>query len=256
MISLLKSSLLQQQPNLAHGFATRNGGVSQKSFHSLNVTLNHGDSPENVQENRSRITQALGGTLSQLCMVHQVHGKTVMTVENPWSLEKRPEADAMVTRIPGLILGIATADCVPVLFSDAQNGVIGAAHAGWRGATSGILENTLDAMKSLGARVENITAALGPCIWQETYEVDAAFYQNLPNDQAFFQPSPRANHWMFDLPGYVIKRLKSLEIIRIDPSPANTFAHPDQFFSFRRKTLQQEPPCGCQLSVIQLKETL
>lgn len=255
MIPLLKSPLLQKQQNLAHGFATRNGGVSQGSFHSLNITLN-GDNPENVQENRNRIARALGGTLSQLCMVHQIHGDNVITVETPWPLGTRPEADAMVTRVPGIILGIATADCVPVLLSDSQNRVIGAAHAGWRGATGALLPNTLDAMVTLGAKIENITAALGPCIWQETYEVDSNFYQNLPSERDFFKPSLHAQHWMFDLPGYVIKKLKNLGITSIDPSPVNTFTNPEQFFSFRRKTLQQEPPCGCQLSAIQLKETL
>lgn len=253
MIPFFTSQKLQDIPDLHHGFMTRNGGVSCDHFASLNVNFGKGDDDRNVMENRRRISKTFGEPLENLCTVTQVHGALPVCVTKGFTPDNRPEADAMVTKTPGLILGVLTADCVPVLFADDQERVIGAAHAGWKGATGGILQNTIQTMEDLGAKRENIIAALGPCIWQSSYEVDQEFFENLPHDSDLFIPSHRPGHWLFDLPGYVHKVLRSSGIKAIDSSPKDTLTNPDLFFSFRRRTLQKEPPIGGQLSIIKLE---
>ncbi len=253
MVPFLTSSLLQNISCIQHGFMTHQGGVSSYPFASLNINFGKGDQDESVTENRRRIALTFGEPLENLCTVVQVHGTKTVVVENAFQIDKRPEADAMVTNTPGVILGVSTADCVPVLLVDPIERVIGAAHAGWRGATQGILQSTLQAMEDLGAKREHITAALGPCIWQSSYEVDQEFYENLLQDSAFFIPSSRSNHWLFDLPGYVEKTLRTIGLSQIDSSPKNTFTNPKLFCSFRRWTLFKEPPMGGQLSIIKLQ---
>ncbi|HXF90791.1 MAG TPA: peptidoglycan editing factor PgeF [Candidatus Nitrosotenuis sp.] len=254
MIPYLTSEKLQKLPGIIHGFTTRCGGVSQGTFDSLNINFNKGDPDPNVIENRRRIAQTFGGSLEDLSTTKQVHGTGVVIVTKPLT-HPLPEADAMVTRCSEIILGISTADCVPVLFADPESNVIGAAHAGWKGATSGILQNTITAMEEIGAKREKIIAALGPCIWQSSYEVDQNFYDRLITDAELFIPSHRFHHWLFDLPGYVEKVLRSQGIAAIDSSPADTLTNPDLFFSFRRRTLLNEPPIGGQLSIIKLSRT-
>jgi hypothetical protein len=241
---------------ITHGFFTRQGGVSEGQFASLNCGWKSGDDVHRVAENRGRIAAVMRVSPEKLLSCHQIHSATVATVTTIWNSVERPEADAMVTQVPGIALGILTADCVPVLFVDPVARVIGAAHAGWRGALGGIVENTIVAMKNLGAKTGNIQAALGPCIWQDTYEVDAefpkAFLAQDPTAKRFFKPAARVGHLMFDLPGYVTAKLSSAGITQIVPSPANTFDHHEQYFSYRRNTLQGIKGTGSLMSAIAL----
>lgn len=252
MVPFLISPLLQNIPIIHHGFMTRNGGVSKEPHASLNVLFGKGDEDDNVRENRRRIAETFDESLENLCTVKQVHGTRTALIEHTFTDHNRPEADAMVTKTPGVILGILTADCVPVLFVDPVAKVIGAAHAGWKGATQGVLQNTITTMEDLGAHRDHIQAALGPCIWQPSYEVDQTFFENLPYDAEFFIPSSRPHHWMFDLPGYVEKVLRQSGLKAISASPQDTLSNLEQFYSHRRWTLTQKPPLGCQLSIIKL----
>ncbi|MFN7612948.1 MAG: peptidoglycan editing factor PgeF [Alphaproteobacteria bacterium] len=239
-------------PFIRAGFFTRQGGVSAGIYASLNCGPGSGDAPEAVAENRRRVASAFGVNSSQLCTLHQVHSADVVIVNSPFA--ERPKADAMVSNTPGLMLGILTADCAPVLFYDAKNHVIGAAHAGWKGATSGILENTLRTMQSLGAQSEHIHAAIGPTIAQASYEVGPEFLARFnTNDQArFFIPSPRTRHAMFDLPGYVEARLQAAGLRHITNLAMDTLPDEARFFSYRRATLAREPDYGRQVSAIMI----
>ena len=185
-----------------------------------------------------------------LVMVKQVHGIAVETVTGP--LDTPPEADALVTDRPGLLLGIVTADCAPVLLADAEAGVIGAAHAGWRGAVDGVIEATVAAMAKLGARPKNMSAAIGPCIAQASYEVDAAMRSRFAEDAQRFFAAGREGHWQFDLPGYVAHRLAGAGLARIDAAPPDTYAEPDRFHSYRRASHLGQETGGRQTSVIAL----
>lgn len=241
---------------ITHGFFTRQGGVSEGQFASLNCGWKSGDDVHRVAENRGRIAAVMRVSPEKLLSCHQTHSATVATVAAIWNSVERPEADAMVTRVPGIALGILTADCVPLLFVDPIARVIGAAHAGWRGALSGVVENTISAMKNLGAKPSNIHAALGPCIWQDTYEVDAEFPKGFLAQDAsskhFFKPAARSGHLMFDLPGYVVGKLGAAGITQVVPSPANTFDHHEQYFSYRRNMLQGIKGTGSLMSAIAL----
>jgi YfiH family protein len=239
-----------------HGFFTRAGGVSAGRFASLNCSLSGRDDADAVRENRRRAADALGTAPGALVGLTQVHGIAVATVESPWPLDARPEADAMVTDRPGLLLGIVTGDCAPVLFADAEAGVIGAAHAGWRGAVAGVIEATLDAMEALGARRARIAAAIGPCIGQPSYEVgpdlrDAVLARD-PGDARFFAGGARPDRWMFDLPGYCAARLAAAGVARAAWIGRDTLAEEADFFSHRRSTLAGGGPIGHQLSAIAL----
>jgi YfiH family protein len=244
--------MMIQHPGLAgtrHGFFTRKGGVSEGGFASLNCSDRSADEPARVAENRARAAGALGFAPEALVAVHQVHGVAVAVCDAPW--ESRPVADALVTARPGLLLGIVTADCGPVLFADERAGVVGAAHAGWRGAVAGVLEATLDAMRALGAH--NITAVVGPCIAQPSYEVGAdlrdAVLARDAADASFFAEGRRADHWQFDLPGYCVARLRAAGA-EAHATFDDTLAEPEKFFSHRRRTLGAEGPIGHQLSAI------
>ena len=238
----------------AHGFFTRQGGVSTGPFASLNCSLSGQDARDAVLENRARAARALGAAPENLVGLHQVHGALAVPVREPWQPGHGPQADAMVTDQPGIALGIVTADCAPVLFHDEQAGVIGAAHAGWRGAVCGVLEATIAAMRDLGAR--NIAAAIGPCIAQDSYEVgadlrDAVLAQNSANAR-FFAPGRRAERWQFDLPGYCAARLGAAGLTGLAVTGHDTCARDDEFFSHRRRTLSGGGPIGHQVSVIAL----
>lgn len=244
MIQPLQSSLHPR-----HGFFTREGGVSAGPYASLNCSTSGADDPAAVAENRARVAQALGADPMMLLGLTQVHGADVVTVETAWPAGAGPRADAVVTRQPGLALGIVTADCAPVLLADAEAGVVGAVHAGWRGAVGGVLEATVAAMAALGAQPGRIRAAIGPCIRQASYEVgpdlrDAAG----PSGAAFFQPGARDGHWQFDLPGYCAMRLGGCAVDVVD---ADTCADP-RFWSHRRRTLAGGGPIGHQISAIVL----
>ncbi len=230
-----------------HGFFTRRGGVSEGPYAALNVGMSSGDDPARVLENRARAARALGADPGRLVGLHQVHGAEVIRVTDPWRPGQGPKADAMVTDRPGIALGIVTADCAPVLFDGGH--VVGAAHAGWRGAVAGVLEAVIAAMRDMGAT--RITAAIGPCIRQPSYEVGpdlrAALIERDPQDARFLAPGVREDRWQFDLAGYCAARLAGIAVHVVD---ADTMADADRFFSHRRRTLAGGGPIGHQISVI------
>lgn len=254
MVVSIKSSLLENIPNICHAFTTRQGGVSSGAFASLNAALEKGDTPQDVHENRRRIAQHLDGSIDQLVTARQTHSNKVIIADTSWDHKNHPEGDALVTRAKNLIIGVITADCVPVLLADPQSGIVAAVHAGWKGATSQIIQNTVQTMKSMGAEPSRILAAIGPCIWQDSYEVNHDFYNNLPDDRSFFKPSHKASHWMFDLPGYVEQQLKLSGVYQISPSPADTYHDEKRFFSNRRRTHKNETQFGCSLSCIKITQ--
>jgi polyphenol oxidase len=239
-----------------HGFFTRTGGVSSGPFASLNCSLSGHDAREAVLENRARAAQTLGARPDNLVGLMQVHGAAVVHVTETWLPGAGPRADAMVTSRPEIALGIVTADCAPVLLADASAGVVGAAHAGWRGAVAGVIEATIAAMIRLGARPTAIAAAIGPCIRQNSYEVaadlrDAVLLQDLAHDR-FFIAGRREARWQFDLPGYCAARLAAAGISSVAAVDADTAADEARFFSHRRRTLGSGGPIGHQISIISL----
>lgn len=237
-----------------HGFLGRRGGVSSGALAGLNTGTGSSDDPQAIAENRRRAIEAvLPG--AALATVHQVHSAEAVTVEQPWPLDQRPRADAMVTDRPGLLLGILTADCAPVLFADVEAGVVGAAHAGWKGALAGVTDSTIAAMLDLGARRERICAAVGPCIAQPSYEVDAAFRDRFlaeDRDNDRFLTAGPSGKPHFDLPGYVVHRLLLARIAGVECLRLDTYTDPGRFFSYRRATHRGEPDYGRQISLIGL----
>ena len=265
---------LSALPGLRHGFFTRRGGVSEGAYASLNCSLSGQDDRDRVRENRRRAMDALGLPAAALHGLQQVHGVAVAEVDAAgWTEGGGPAADALVTRRPGVALGIVTGDCAPVFFADAEAGVIGAAHAGWRGAAAGVIEETVAAMERLGAARARIAAAIGPCIAQASYEVgpdlrDAVLARvpppggredgrrsepsNGPGDARFFSPGGREDRWRFDLAGYCAARLRALGLAAVETVAADTLADEARFFSHRRRTLTGGGPLGHQLSAIAL----
>lgn len=241
---------------IAHGYFTREGGVSEGIYRGLNVGLGSNDVRAHVEENRARVGRWFGASPDRLATLHQVHSPDVVIVDAGYD-GSRPQADAMVTATPGLVLGVLSADCGPVLFADPKAGIIGAAHAGWKGALTGVLENTIDAMVSLGADRARIVACLGPSISRRNYEVGAEFVARfLEKDAdyaAFFTPSVNERHAMFDLPALTIKRLGDAGITA-ENLDLCTYADEERFFSYRRTTHRQEPDYGRQISAISLRE--
>lgn len=257
MIDCLTSPLLSAHSNLSHGFTTRKGGVSTGLFDSLNAALEKQDNPDHVLENRRRIAHHLGAQADHLITVRQIHSNKVVVVDKPIFNGDRQTGDALVTATPGLLIGIITADCVPILLADPDSNVVAAVHAGWKGATSGIIKNTVETMVSLGATRHNIITAIGPCIWQESYQVDQGFYDHvtgLSSDYTqFFVSSHKADRWQFDLPGFANHQLVAERLNAITLSPADTYTDEDRFFSYRRRTHRFEPVFGCSLSAIMCK---
>ncbi len=236
-----------------HGFLGRSGGVSTGAMASLNVGWGSGDDPALVAENRRRAADAvLPG--ARLIAVHQIHSAEVVEA-GEWPDTDRPPADALVTDRPGLVLGILTADCAPVLLADAEAGVIGAAHAGWKGALAGITDRTIEAMEKLGARRARIAAAVGPCIARASYEVDWTFQERFcaedPANERFFAEGP-AGRPHFDLETYAVARLAAAGIMRVEALGEDTYSQPERFFSYRRSTHLGEPNYGRQISLIGL----
>ena len=246
---------LDELSGIRHGFFTRIGGVSDGLYGSLNCGYGSGDEAARVTENRARVAGRLAVEPERLVTLYQVHSPTVVAVGRPWATGEAPEADAMVTDRPGLALGILTADCVPVLFADAEAGVVGAAHAGWKGACAGVVAATVAAMTRLGARPERMAAAIGPCIAQSSYEVGPEFPGRFtPADAGFFVPAPRPGHFLFDLAGLVEGRLAACGIPAVRRCPNDTAAEEEHFFSYRRATLRGEPVYGRGISVIVLAD--
>ena len=225
---------------IRHAFFTRNGGVSAGIYKTLNIGLGSKDEIRSVTENRRRVAGFFGLPSEALNTVYQVHGRTTVYVDGPRAGGTLPHADAMVTDRPGLALGILSADCTPVLLADKEACVIGAAHAGWKSAVGGILPSVVEAMEALGADRRRTLAAIGPTIAQASYEVGPEFpdqfLQESAENEAFFIPSDRAGHFMFDLPGYVAKTLKSLDIASVEDLERDTCAEADLFYSYRRAT--------------------
>ena len=240
---------------MRHGFFTRVGGVSEGLYAGLNAGSGSADDPANVHENRRRIAGWLGADPAALSGCHQVHSADVVAVDAPVPAGGRPKADALVTATPGLPIAVLTADCAPVLFADAGAGVIGAAHAGWKGALTGVLENTVDAMIALGANRPAIHATVGPTISQVNYEVGPEFGDRFlaaePDHARWFAPSVKADHFMFDLPGFCVARLAAAGVAA-SATGRCTYADEARFFSYRRTTHRGEPDYGRQMSAIML----
>ncbi|MFZ2469419.1 MAG: peptidoglycan editing factor PgeF [Parvibaculum sedimenti] len=253
---MLTAKPLDQLTHIRHGFFTREGGVSEGIHASLNCGYGSDDDKAAVRENRARVARALSAEPEHLVTVHQIHSPNVVRVTETWEPAHAPQADAMVTDRPSITLGILTADCAPVLFADGKARIIGAAHAGWKGALSGVLDATVEAMIKLGARREDIVAIIGPCISRDAYEVGpefrTRFVEAKADDERFFAPSPRGQHFMFDLPGYATARLEAAGIGAVASLGLCTYADERRFFSYRRTTHRSEPDYGRQISAIML----
>lgn len=257
-MSAIELDLLKAQPGLRHAFMTREGGVSGGIYASLNCGFGSKDNQNSVAENRRRAAAALGLPAEAFVTAYQTHSTRVADVERPHLATDAPEVDAMVTDRPGIALGILTADCAPVLFADAEARVIGAAHAGWRGAISGIVEETVAAMERKGARRARMTAAIGPCIGPRSYEVGpefpAPFLAQDERNARHFRPAPRDGHYLFDLPAYVESRIVDAGVVAVERSPADTCADADRFFSYRRTVQSGGRDYGRLVSLIALED--
>jgi hypothetical protein len=253
----LQTDLLNS-PEIAHGFFGRTGGVSTGIFASLNCGPGSGDDRADVIENRRRaLAELTNAPDAQLLTLYQIHSAEAVRVTEPWRIGEGPRADAMATNIRGLAIGILTADCAPVLLADADAGVIGAAHAGWKGALSGVVDSLVREMEALGAQRSRIAAAIGPCISQENYEVGAEFIATFEHTDTanarWFAPSDRPDHYRFDLSGYAESRLRAARISTLTRIGRCTYADEEDFFSYRRATHRGEQDYGRQLSAIILR---
>jgi hypothetical protein len=252
----LVSPLLSAVPGLRHAFFTRAGGVSDGIYESLNGGIGSNDDPEKVVENRRRMAEAMGVAPTHFLSVHQTHSPDVVVASGPWQGASRPRADAIVTRAEGLAIGASAADCGPILLADPNARVIGAAHAGWKGALSGILESTVDAMEKLGAERNGIVAAIGPLIRQQNYEVGNEFVERFIEADAgnalFFLPAARERHAMFDLAGFIRLRLENAGVLVIDDTGLDTYSDP-RFYSYRRSVHRNEPDYGRHVHSIALQ---
>lgn len=245
-----------QLEGLNHGFFTRQGGVSSGIYNSLNIGLGSDDDRDSVLENRRRVAAEMKVDAANLLAPYQIHSPDVIAVATPWQDGMDRKADALVTSTPGLAIGISTADCGPILFADPKARVVGAAHSGWKGAVTGVLQNTVSAMVDLGASPSGITAVLGPAISQSAYEVGPEFQQRFleanPANEIYFVPSEKAGHFMFDLPAYIGDTLHGLGLAKVANMGLCTYADEDRFYSYRRTTHRGEPDYGRQISAIVL----
>ena len=244
-------------PGIRHAFFTREGGVSAGLYESLNGGVGSHDSASNVIENRARMAASLGVAPDRFLTAYQVHSPNVVIAEAPWTGETRPRADAIVTHMPNLAIGVTTADCGPILFAEPQARVIGAAHAGWRGALTGVAEATIAAMERLGAARSRMRAALGPMIRQHNYEVGSdlidRFAAEDPDSTRFFGPASRPGHALFDLGGYIAARLERAGVGHIEDLGLCTYADPALFYSYRRATHRAEDDYGRHINAIALQ---
>lgn len=252
LLHVSRAPVLDPMP---HGFLGRTGGVSTGALASLNVGLGSQDDRHAIMENRRRAVEAIASG-AQLVTLHQVHSAVAVIAQAAWPEDARPHADGVVTQTPGLVLGVLTADCAPVLFADARAGVVGAAHAGWKGALNGVIAATVEAMVSLGCDPSHICAAVGPCIARRSYEVDEVFrrtFEHADEDsERFFSSSQRDGHFQFDLEGYVALQLSRAGIQRVTALGEDTYSQPERYFSYRRSTHRAEPDYGRQISLISL----
>ena len=252
----LRSPLLDALPDIRHGFFTRDGGVSTGVYASLNGGTGSNDEAGLIAENRARMAAALGCVPQNFLTAYQIHSPNVVVADAPWTHEQRPRADAIVTRVPGLAIGVSTADCGPILFADPAARVIGAAHAGWKGALTGVLESTIDAMEKLGADRGSMVVAIGPLIRQNSYEVGGEFVERFVDADAdnasFFIPSVRAGHAMFDLAGFIRMRLERAGVLMIDDIGVDTYSD-ERFYSYRRSVHRNEADYGRHVHAIALE---
>jgi polyphenol oxidase len=250
------SPLLAAIPGLRHAFFTRDGGVSGGIYGGLNGGLGSNDDPKHVTENRRRMAEQMGVAPDRFLSVHQVHSPDAVVANGPWDGRARPRADAIVTRTEGIAIGITAADCGPILLVDPNARVIGAAHAGWKGALTGILESTIETMEKLGAERSGMVAAIGPLIRQHSYEVGGEFVERFIDTDAdntvFFIPSTRAGHSMFDLAGYIRTRLENAGVLMIDDLGIDTYSD-ERFYSYRRSVHRKEPDYGRHVHAIALE---
>jgi polyphenol oxidase len=257
MTQPLRAHTLAGLAGIRHAFFTRAGGVSEGVYASLNAGVGSNDAPRNVAENRARMAATMGVAPEHLLTCYQIHSPEAVVAVEPWGADARPRADAIVTAVAGLAIGVSTADCGPVLFADQQARVIGAAHAGWRGALAGVTDRTITAMESLGAARERIVAVLGPMIRQPNYEtgtdVRDRFVAADPANARFFRPAARERHFMFDLAGYVVSRLAAAGIGTIEDVEACTYGDTERFFSYRRMTHRGEADYGRHVNAIVLE---
>jgi YfiH family protein len=252
----LGSPLLSAVPGLRHAFFSRDGGVSGGIYAGLNGGIGSSDAPASVAENRRRMAEQMGVTADHFLTLFQVHSPDVVVTSAPWATSSRPRADAIVTRSEGLAIGVTAADCGPILFVDPNARVIGAAHAGWKGALTGIVESTVEAMEKLGAERADIVAAIGPLIRQPSYEVGNEFVERFVDADAenalFFIPAARAGHAMFDLAGFIRRRLENAGVLMIDDIGVDTYSD-ERFFSYRRSVHRKEPDYGRHVHAIVLE---
>ena len=257
MIEPIRHALLDDPSGrVRHGFFDRAGGVSDGLYRSLNCGYGSGDDPEAIAENRTRAMSAGGMPPAALCTAYQVHSAEALVVTAPWPRDEAPRVDAMATATPGLALAILTADCVPVLLADREAGVIGAAHAGWRGALNGVVEAAVEAMLGLGARAKDIRAVIGPAIGRASYEVGpefpAPFLADRPQDKDLFAQAEREGHFLFNITGYVARRLRRLGLAAVGATGGDTCADAARFFSYRRSVHRSEPDYGRNISIVAL----
>lgn len=249
---------LSKLSGIRHGFFGRRGGVSLGIYASLNCGYGSGDDIENVSDNRNIVAEQLGVTRHALISAYQIHSAKALIVDKPWQWQEAQQVDAMVTNTPGIALGILTADCLPILFADTKHKVIGAAHAGWKGAFGGVIEDTLAKMAELGSKPTDIIATIGPAIAQGSYEVGSEFYDRFISQDAgnaiYFIHGAREGHYLFDLKAYAKDRLKSAGVGQINMLAHDTCLQENDFFSYRRATLRSEPAYGRQISAIILEK--
>jgi YfiH family protein len=253
---MLQAASLSALSRIRHAFFTRDGGVSNGIYASLNGGVGSNDEPGNVAENRARMAASLGVASEHLVTAYQIHSPDVAIIDGPWAPRQRPRADALVTKRPGLAIAVTTADCGPVLLADERAGVVAAAHAGWRGAVAGVIEATIAAMEDCGADRRRIVVALGPMIRQSSYEVGpefvAAFQARDGTNDRFFAPASRAGHALFDLAGYIGARLAAAGIRHIQDLGHCTYSDPARFFSYRRSAHRRESDYGRHINAIAL----
>lgn len=249
--------LLSKLPGIDHGFFTREGGVSEDAFASLNCGYGSGDNAAHVEKNRFFVARTLGVPAANLSTAYQTHSAAAIIVDKPLPIVKGPEADALVTNVPGIAVGILTADCLPILLADEKHRVVAAVHAGWKGAIGGVIEAGIAAMKKLGAKPQEIVATIGPGIEQCSYEVGGEFRDRFLAESAdnatYFETSSRDGRFMFDLKGYAKARLLRGGLLKINVLANDTCLEETRFYSYRRATLRKEPQYGRQISAIVLK---
>lgn len=256
MIEIIKDPILENISVISHGFFTRKGGVSQGVYASLNCCYSSDDIPENVSENRSRVMSHFNMGVDKLVTVKNTHSDKVIIVDIPWQETNKPEADGMVTKNKNIMLGTDTADCPAILFADERAYVIGLCHAGWKGAKLGVIDNTIEKMLDLGAKIENIKASIGPCIAQMSYEVGKEFYQDFvetnQDNKVFFKAATKPDYFYFDLRNYVKNRLLQLGITKVSDVEIDTYTEEKYFFSYRRSVHKNEPDFGGHFSCLYL----